>query len=140
MRDGQPRAAPPPPPRQDEYPPGALIAVVDDLATGEAAVLAAQASSAFPPYLIAAPDVLRQREDRDHDQGILTRLYLALGSMVSDQRTLEDRYVDEARLGHHMVVASAADDDQADRVWASFKDAGAHTGMWMSGTSLRDMR
>src|SRR5204863_1745285 len=83
VTDSQDRVTPPPPPRQDEYPQGALIAVVDDLPTGEAAVLAAQAWSASPPYLIEAVDVLRMRQARDEDQGLLKRLYLALGSMVS---------------------------------------------------------
>ncbi len=136
--DGTPDV-PPAPPRQDEYPPGALIAVVDDSATGEAALLAARASSASQPYLLTAVQVLALREARDDDQGPLRRVYLALGSLVSDQRTLEDRYVEEARLGHDMVVASAEDDDQADRVWAALKSAGAHTGLWLTGTTLRDM-
>ena len=132
-------AVPPAPPRQDEYPPGALIAVVDDRAAGEAALLAAKESSASPPYLLTAAEVLTLREARDDDQSPLRRLYLTLGSLVSDQRTLEDRYVEEARLGHGMVVASAEDDDQADRVWADLKSAGAHTGLWLTGTTLRDM-
>ena len=135
----RPDAPPPEPPRQDEYPPGALIAVVDDLATGDAALQAAQGSSASEPYVIDAADVLRLRQDRDEHQGLLKRFYLTMGALVSDQRTLEDRYIDEARLGHHMVVASAIDDDQADRVWDALKGAGAHTGLWVSGSTLREM-
>jgi len=133
-------AAPPPaPPRQDEYPPGALIAIVDDRAIGDAAMAAARDLSASPPYVIEAGQILELREARDEDQGPLRRLYLALGSLVSDQRAFEDRYVEEARLGHHMIVASAADDAQADRVWGALKASGAHTGLWMTGTTHRDM-
>lgn len=135
----RPNASPPEPPLQDEYPPGALIAVVDDRPTGEAAILAARPVSASVPYVLDASRVLRLREARDEHQGLLTRLYLTMGALVSDQRTLEDRYIEEARLGHHMVVASAKDDDQADRVWEALKAAGAHTGLWVSGSTLREM-
>src|SRR4051812_32338033 len=96
-QDAQSATTPPPaPPRQDEYPPGALIAIVDDRASGDAAIAAAQELSASPPYVIEAGQILELREARDQDQGPLRRLYLALGSLVSDQRAFEDRYVDEA--------------------------------------------
>jgi|GEM_PF-6701536 len=137
--DGTIDESPAAPPRQNEYPKGALIGVADDLTTAHAVLEGARDSSASEPYLIEASDVLRFREARDDDQGLLQKLYLTLGAMVSDQRTLEDRYLEEARAGHHMIVASALDDEQAERVWSACKAAGAHTGLWLSGSSLREM-
>jgi hypothetical protein len=129
----------PPPPAQDEYPPGALVAVVDDLDVARLAAGAAGPLSASEPYVIEASDVVALKARRDEHQGPLARLFLALGDLVSDQGALEDRYVGEARLGHQLVVASAHDDDQADRVWEALKARGAHHGTWTSRWTVREL-
>ncbi len=77
--------------------------------------------------------------DRRSLRGVLSRLYLAVGAMVSDEQGLETRYVAEARLGHHMVVASAEDDAQADRVWQVLRAHGAHHGTWSDTWSVREL-
>jgi hypothetical protein len=133
-------AQPPPPPAQDEFPTGALVAVVDELDHAHEAAAAAASVSASAPYVIEAGEVQAQRARREDHQGLVAKVYLALGSLVSDQQGLEDRYLEEARLGHHMVVASAADDEQADRVWDVLKAKGAHDGTWVDRWSIRDMR
>ncbi len=139
MHDQDETEQPPEPPRQDEYPPGALVAVVDDLHAAHDAVSAARFASASEPYVIIADRVQHLRDARDDDQGILKRLYLTLGAMLSDQRALEDRYLEEARLGHHMVVASASDEAQADVVWGILKSHGAHTGAWFGSATIREL-
>ena len=130
---------PPAPPLQDEFPPGAVIGVVDDMAIAEIAIQAALPVSASAPYVLEASRVLALRAERDESQGTLRRLYLTLGAMVSDQQALQDRYIEEAELGHHMIVASAADDAQAEVVWEALKEAGVHTGLWLSGSTLREL-
>ena len=132
-------AQPPPPPEQDAFPTGALVVVVDDLDHALLAAQAATALSASVPYIIEADEVLSERIRRHDRQGPLKRLYLALGAMVSDQQGIETHYVEEARLGHHLVIASAGDAEQADKIWAALKAYGAHDGTWNSRWSLREL-
>jgi len=115
------------------------VVVIDELDRARQAAVAAKAVSASEPYVLEAGEVESLRTERDDHQGPLTRLYLALGALVSDQQALEGRYVAEARLGHHMVVASARDDEQADRVWAVLKAHGAHDGTWSDRWSIREL-
>ena len=115
------------------------MVVVDDLDLALLAAEAAREVSASIPYVIEAAEVLSERERRHDRQGHLKRLYLALGAMVSDQQGIETHYEEEARLGHHLVIASAGDPEQADRVWAALKACGAHDGTWNSRWSVREL-
>lgn len=140
-RDADQKAAPlPPPARQVEYPAGAVVAVIDDLRRAWQAADAARPESASPPYVVEASEVLRQDEQRDQQLNLLDRVYLTLGQMVSDERSLETQYLDEARAGHHMVVASARDETQAEQLWMLFRSYGAHHGTYHGALSIRDLR
>ncbi len=127
------------PPAQDEYPVKALVVVIDDLGRACAAAEAARSVSASVPYVIRSDEVESLDARRQKQQGVPTRLYHALAGMVSDEQGLERRYIAEAQLGHHMVVASAEDDAQADRVWRVLRAYGAHHGTWSDTWSVREL-
>jgi hypothetical protein len=100
------------PPRQDEYPTGTLVAVLDDLELARDAVTAVAPLSSGGARVLQAEEVIAQDRTRADRQGAAERAYLFLASLVSDQGEIQEQYVDQARRGHHMVVAEAHDDRQ----------------------------
>ena len=127
------------PPREDEYPTGTLVAVVDDLDRARDVVAAVGPLSAGKPRILQADEVIAQDRTRADHQGTVERAYLFLASLVSDQGEIQQQYVEQARQGHHMVVAGAHDDQQADDIWATLKAHGAHHGTFFAGTTVREL-
>ena len=101
-------------PRFDEFRPGTVAGVVDDLDAARGAVLTVRASSHAEIFVVPSDEVLQQDAERRAHQGLLKKAYLALASSVSDQDRLQQVYLDEARAGHHLVVAKARDNIEAD--------------------------
>lgn len=133
------RQHPPHPPTQDEFPPGALVAVVGDMPTAMRAADAARAAGGGDAYVLSAETVLREDDDRKARQDPVAAAVQLLGSLVSDQRAIQDRYLDHARAGRHMVVAAAADERTAERVWGVLREMGARDCSWYSAGVIREM-
>lgn len=129
----------PPPPALDEFAPGTLVAVTEDLGGAHAAVRAAVHAGSSAPYVLGPDAVLRMEQEREADQGRLSRLYQLLAGLVSDQQTLQGRYLDHARAGRSMIVADAADDETVERVWHAIEAQGAFEGTWYSSSIVREM-
>ena len=113
---------PPSPPARDDFPPGSLVAVAVDSRSAAAAIDAARAAGGPDAYLLSPAAVLGQDARRRDDQGVLGALYQALGSLVSDQRAIQDRYLEHAQAGRPMVVVSARDEATAERLWEAITD------------------
>jgi hypothetical protein len=127
------------PPTHDQFPTWALVAVVDDMTAALAAVAAARAAGGGDAYVLAAGTVLLEDEERRAHHSLLAAALQLMGELVSDQRSIQDRYVAQAKAGHHMVVAAAADDVTVDRVWAALRSQGAHDGSWYGRRSIREL-
>lgn len=141
MEDEQASAGlPTPPPRLNEYPLGTVVAIVDQMDAARAAAAALVGHTAGQPYVIDSGDILREDLAMEADQGFLTKLYLSLAASVSDQGSLQDRYVAQARLGHHMVVATATDDAEIDTAWTILRSMGAHDGTYYGRLTVRELR
>jgi hypothetical protein len=130
---------PPHPPAQDHFPNGALVAVVQDMNAARRAADAARAAGGGDAYVLSAETVLREEDDRRARQNPVAAAVQLLGSLVSDQRAIQDRYLDHARSGRHMVVASAADEATAERVWSVLRDMGARDCSWYTAGVIREM-
>jgi hypothetical protein len=127
------------PPAHDEFPPGTLVAVADDAAAAAAIVGSARGAGATDAHVLGTGTVLEQDARRREEQGPLSALIQALGALVSDQRPLQDRYVEYARAGRPMVVATAPDEDTADRLWQAMRSQGARVGTWYGPRVIREM-
>lgn len=127
------------PPAKDRFPPGALVAVVDDMPTARRAAEAARNAGGGDAYVLSAETVLEEDHARQEHQNPVAAAFQLLGSMVSDQRAIQDRYLDHARAGRHMVVAAAQDETTAERVWGVLRDLGARDGSWYTSGVIREM-
>ncbi len=127
------------PPARDRFPPGSLVAVVDDMPTARLAADAARSAGGGDAYVLSAETVLREDHARQERQNPVAAAFQLLGSMVSDQQAIQDRYLDHARAGRHMVVAAAPDDATAERVWGVLRDMGARDCSWYSSGVIREM-
>lgn len=130
--------APSAPPAHDEFPPGTLVAVARSDPEASAVVVAAR-DAGSAAYALAPSAVLGQDARRRDGQSRLSAVYEGLASLVSDQRGLQDRYLDHARAGHTMIVASATDEATAERLWEAMRAQGAHEGTWYGTTVVREM-
>jgi hypothetical protein len=126
-------------PRFDEFRPGTVAGVMDDLDAAQGAVLAVRASSHAEIFVVSSDEVLRQDAERRAHQGLLKKAYLALASGVSDQDRLQRVYLEEAQAGHHLVVAKARDNIEADYVWTILRASGAHDGTHFGRLSIREL-
>jgi hypothetical protein len=126
-------------PRFDEFRPGTVAGVVDEWEAANDAVLRARASSHAEVFVVPSDEVLRQDAERRAHRGLLKKAYLALASSVSDQDRLQEVYVEEARAGHHMVVAKARDHIEADYLWAILRASGAHDGAHFGRLTVREL-
>jgi hypothetical protein len=132
-----------PAPRLDELRTGMLIAIIDG---SDEAIEAVQAASqactsewacSCEPYVVEAADVLAQ--DRATRHGLAARAYRFLAALVSDQGHLRHRAIEEAQLGHHVVVIGASDGAQVDRMWSELRRHGAHDGVYIGANTTREL-
>ena len=137
-RDAE-QEAPPAPPARDDFPPGSLVAVATDSRTAAAAIDAARAAGGPDAYLLSPTAVLGQDARRRDEQGVLGALYQALGSLISDQRAIQDRYLEHAQAGRPMVVVGAPDEAAAERLWDAMRATGAQDGTWYGASVVREM-
>ena len=132
-----------PPPRLDELRTGMLVAVIDG--SDEAMEAAAAASRACTsqwacscePYVVVAEEILAQERTTRH--GLASRAYRFLASLLSDQGHLQHRAVEEAQLGHHIVVIGARDGTQVDEMWSELRRHGAHDGLYLGSNTTREL-
>jgi hypothetical protein len=129
----------PPPPSQQEFPTSALLAVFDDEPAARTAVEAVATMSQSSPYVLVPEAVLAMDQDRESKQNPLGRLWTALGALVSDQTDLQNQYLEQARQGRPVLVASAQDSDAADRIWTVLRGHGAHHGTWFGNATIRQL-
>lgn len=122
-----------------------MVAVIDTSEDAmEAAAEAAQACThewacTIEPYVLAADEVLAQDRTQASRHGIAARAYLFLASLVSDQGHLRHRVVEEAQLGHHVIVVGARDDTQVDEIWSVLRRHGAHDGVYIGRNTTREL-
>lgn len=129
----------PPPPRLEEFRPGTLIVVFDTRDAAEAACGAVAPMSDNEPYVLAPDEVIDQDRERAERAGMATRAYKFLTSFLSDQNSLQARYVHLAREGGWILVAVARDDDQAAAIWSELRSRGAHEGSHFAGRTIREL-
>ena len=127
------------PPTHHEFPAGTLVAVAWDDEMAAEIVLWARGAGAADAHQLENTEVLLEDAHRRVAQGHLSALFQALGALVSDQRPLQDRYLDHARAGHPMIVATAPDAATANRIWAVMRDHGAHDGTWFGRRVIHEM-
>jgi hypothetical protein len=102
-----------------------VVAVVDDPAEAEraAAALVAAGSPADGTRAFPGAEVVRHHEAYLAHRNPLQRLGAAL---ASDEGEIADEFVDEAREGHSIVVAPAAEPAAAERVAGVLRGHHAH--------------
>jgi len=102
-----------------------VVAVVDDSAVAADAVaaLVAAGSPADGTRAFSGPEVVRHHEAYLAHRNPLQRLGAAL---ASDEGEIADEFVEEAREGHSIVVAPAAEPEAADRVAGVLRAHHAH--------------
>jgi hypothetical protein len=127
------------PPAHDEFPVGTLVAVAVDDEAAAAIVESARDAGAEDAHLLDNTQVLAQDAHRKAERGPLSSLVQTLGALVSDQGPLQDRYLEHARAGHPMVVASAPDEAAANRLWQVMRDHGARDGTWYGPRVVHEM-
>jgi hypothetical protein len=118
------------PAAHDDFPAGTLVAIAVDDMTAMDVVESARGAGALDAHLLENTQVLVQDAHRRVEQGPLHALLQNLGALVSDQRPLQDRYLEHARAGHPMIVASAPDAETAGRLWRVMRAHGARDGTW----------
>ena len=128
-----------PPPRREDEPSGSLVAVIDDPRTADEALRAVSEFSAGVPYVLSPDEVLAQDAARAEASGPAQRAWRFLGGLGVHQGSLQERYVAHARAGGCVVVAAAADEQQADAIWASLRPFGAHDGVHVQEWTLREL-
>jgi hypothetical protein len=116
-----------------------VVGVIDDPTRAREAVKAVAVASDAEPYAIGPDSVLAMERDRESEQNPAQRLWAAIGSLVSDQADLQQQYLDHARQGRWVVVASARDPEGADRVWTILTGYGAHHGTYFGGAAIREL-
>jgi hypothetical protein len=129
----------PPPPRLNEFRPGTLIVVFDAPEPAQEAATAIAPMSDNDPYVLAPDEVIAQDAEREAEAGVATRAYKFLTSFLSDQNSLQARYVHLARGGASILVAVARDDDQAAAIWSELKRRGGHDGSHFAGPTIREL-
>ena len=102
-------------------------------------VESARSAGAKDAHLLENTEVLAQHAHRKVEQGLLSALVQKLRALVSDQGALQDRYLDHARAGHPMIVASARDASTADRLWQVMREHGARDGTWYGPRVIHEM-
>jgi hypothetical protein len=127
------------PPAHDEFPVGTLVAVAADDAAAVEIVQSVRHAGAHDAHLLENTEVLAQDAHRKVEQGPMSALVEKLGALVSDQRPLQDRYLDHARAGHPMIVATAPDEETANRLWQVMRARGAHDGTWFGPRVIHEM-
>ena len=127
------------PPAHDEFPAGTLVAVAADDAAAAEIVEAARKAGAPDAHLLENTEVIARDAHRKVDQGPVSALFQKLGALVSDQRPLQDRYVEHARAGHPMIVATAPDEETANRLWQVMRDRGANDGTWFGPRVIHEL-
>jgi hypothetical protein len=137
MDDTDPIAIPPP--RLDEFATGTVIVVFDSEPAARQAIEAIDGLSDRDPYVLSAEEVVAQDRARQADAGPVQRLWRFLGGFVSDQKALQQRYVDHARGGACVLVAAAADEERAQALWEALRGHGAHDGTHVAGMTLREL-
>jgi hypothetical protein len=137
--DGPEREVDPVPPAHDEVPVGTLVAVAADEAAAAEIVESARSAGARDAHLLDNTEVLAQHAHRKVEQGPLSALIQKLGALVSDQGALQDRYLEHARAGHPMIVATAHDAATANQLWQVMREHGAHDGTWYGPRVIHEM-
>ncbi len=133
------REVDPDPPAHDTFQVGTLVAVAVDDAVAAEIVESARNAGARDAHLIDNTEVLVQHAHRKVEQGPLSALMQKLGALVSDQGALQDRYLDHARAGHPMIVATARDASTANRLWQVMREHGARDGTWYGPRVIHEM-
>jgi hypothetical protein len=127
------------PPAHDDFPAGTLVAIASDERAAARVVDSAREAGAADAHVLPSSDVLAHDAKRREDQGPLSALVQTLGALVSDQRPIQDRYLEHARAGHPMVVLAAGDEQTAERLWSIMKGNGARDGTWYGSGVIREM-
>lgn len=133
------REVDPVPPAHDEFQVGTLVAVAADEAAAAAIVESVRSAGASDAHLLENTEVLAQHAHRKVEQGPLSALVQKLGALVSDQSALQDRYLEHARAGHPMIVATARDESTANQLWQVMREHGAHDGTWYGPRVIHEM-
>jgi hypothetical protein len=127
------------PPAHDDFPPGTLVGVAEDGRAAAAVIDAARTAGGGEAYLLEPSTVIGEDVERRDRQGLLEALYQVLGSLVSDQRPIQDRYLEHARAGRPMVVVPAPDEGTAEQLWHAMRAHGARDGTWYGASVVREM-